>query len=138
MRRFAEKYISQALLRLRTAESAAIEGEHAYCFRQSQEAVELALKAALRIKGVEYPKFHDVGDVLLRVRELYPEWFEREAEKAAEISRKLAEKREAAMYGDESLGLPPSQVVSEEETKKGLEEAKWVVSLCERLMKELK
>jgi HEPN domain-containing protein len=37
--------------------------------RESQEAVELALKGLLRSCGVEAPRIHDVSDVLLAERE---------------------------------------------------------------------
>jgi HEPN domain-containing protein len=35
--------------------------------------VELSLKAALKIVAVEYPKKHDVSDVLIQVRNRFPE-----------------------------------------------------------------
>ena len=48
-------------------------GNYPYVIRQSQEAVELALKASLRLVGVEPPKWHDVGPVLKRERNTVPQ-----------------------------------------------------------------
>ncbi|MHC1628516.1 MAG: HEPN domain-containing protein [Candidatus Nezhaarchaeales archaeon] len=49
-----------------------------YALRLSQEAVELSLKASLRLVAIEYPKKHDVSNVLIEVKERYPEWFKSE------------------------------------------------------------
>ncbi|MBS7645703.1 HEPN domain-containing protein [Candidatus Bathyarchaeota archaeon] len=76
--------LEQAYSRLKTARIALKDGNHAYTVRSSQECVELSLKAALRLVGVEYPKKHDVSRVLLMNKEKFPEWFA--VEKLAEIS----------------------------------------------------
>ena len=60
----ARSYLRQAMERVRHAEEALTNGNYPYVVRQCQEAVELALKAALRIVGVEPPKWHDVRPVL--------------------------------------------------------------------------
>jgi HEPN domain-containing protein len=39
--------------------------------RQSQEAVELSLKAALRVAGIEPPKWRDVGPILMQNRDRF-------------------------------------------------------------------
>jgi len=51
----ARAYLRQASERLRHAREALEEGNYPYVVRQSQEAVELLLKAALRLVGVEPP-----------------------------------------------------------------------------------
>jgi len=40
--------------------------------RESQEFVELALKGMLRWAGIDPPKIHDVGDLLLPFAERFP------------------------------------------------------------------
>jgi len=75
-------------------------GNYPYVLRQCQEAVELLLKAALRLVGIEPPKWHDVGAILKREVERFPGWFRSEVPKLARISRKLRREREPAMYGD--------------------------------------
>jgi len=57
----AKSNIRQALERLRHAKEAFEEGNYPFTVRQSQEAVELALKASLRLVGIEPPKWHDVA-----------------------------------------------------------------------------
>lgn len=99
--------MEEALRRVRVAEGALAEGAYAYCIRQSQEAVEPALKAALRLVGIEPPKWHDVGPVLLDNRGRFPKWFDERIEEAAATSRWLRREREPSMYGDEESGLPP-------------------------------
>jgi HEPN domain-containing protein len=48
----AREYMRQASERLRHAKEAFEEGNHPYVVRQCQEAVELLLKATLRLVGV--------------------------------------------------------------------------------------
>ena len=67
----ARSHLRQAAERVRHAEEALANGNYPYV-RQCQEAVELALKAALRMVGVEPPKWHDVGPVLRRERGRFP------------------------------------------------------------------
>jgi len=71
----ARAYIEEARRRVRTAEQALNEDAYAYCIRQCQETVELALKAALRLVGIEPPKWHDVGPVLREFSDRFPPWF---------------------------------------------------------------
>jgi HEPN domain-containing protein len=95
----AEAMLQQARDRLTTAERAVSDGNYSYAVRSSQECVEMSLKGALRSVGVEYPKKHDVGRVLLRMKDRFPPWFA--VEDFARVSRELVELREPAMYGDE-------------------------------------
>jgi len=69
--------------------------------------VELLLKAALRLVGVEPPRWHDVGPVLRREAQRFPHWFGRDIAVMARYSRRLRREREPSMYGDEETGLPP-------------------------------
>jgi len=53
-----------ARIRIKYAEISLNEDkDFAYCVRASQEAVELSIKAILRLIGVEYPKTHDPGKI---------------------------------------------------------------------------
>jgi len=94
------------------------------------------LKAALRIVGIEYPKRHDVSDVLVMAKERFPEWFRDEIDFLADTSRVLAKKREVSMYGDEALMLSPDEVVSREEARVAVESAEKTYRLCRRLLNE--
>ncbi|MEM1842674.1 MAG: HEPN domain-containing protein, partial [Ignisphaera sp.] len=59
----AQPYLRQAEERIKHAKEALEGGNYPYVVRQCREAVELLLKASLRLVGVEVPKWHDVGPV---------------------------------------------------------------------------
>jgi len=71
--RIARSYLRQAKARLEDAKDALSDGNYPYAVRLSQECVELSLKAALKTVGIDYPKVHDVSDVLADVSERFPE-----------------------------------------------------------------
>ena len=110
-------YVREAERRVRTAEEALKEGALAYCIRQSQEAVELLLKAALRLVGVEPPRWHDVGPVLVELSDRFPQWFRERIPELARISRRLRRGREPSMYGDEESGVPPDELYGPEDAE---------------------
>jgi HEPN domain-containing protein len=87
------------------------EKAYAYCIRQSQEAVELMLKASLRIVGIEPPKWHDVGPVLMEFAERFPLWFRERIPELAATSRWLRREREPSMYGDEEWVFHPQSFI---------------------------
>ena len=134
MRKFALAYLHEAENRLKTAQRAFKEGEYAYCVRQSQEAVELSLKAALRLKGIEYPKVHDVSDVLIEVKEMYPGWFSNQVDKLAKISKILVEKREVSFYGLEEEYITQKEAITENHARKSVKDAEYVFKICKKLL----
>lgn len=133
----AQSYIEEAKRRLKTAEMALSEDAYAYCIRQSQEAVELLLKASLRLVGIEPPRWHDVGPVLIEYSGRFPEWFRNEIPQLAAISRWLRREREPSMYGDEELGLPPNRLYTKPYAEKALESANYVYRVVTKLLNEL-
>jgi HEPN domain-containing protein len=134
----AESYLNQAGERVKHAEEALQRGNYPYVMRQSQEAVELSLKAALRVVGIEPPKWHDVGPILMQNRDRFPEWFREKIPKVASMSRKLRREREASMYGDEETGLPPESLYTDEDAKEALSYADFVYEACKRLLEAVK
>jgi len=133
----ARSHLRQAAERVRHAEEALTNGNYPYVVRQCQEAVELALKAALRIVGVEPPKWHDVGPVLRRERGRFPAWFQEHMDELVSISRSLRKERELAMYGDEESGIPPEELYTRLDAEYALTNARRVLDLVEKLMEEL-
>jgi HEPN domain-containing protein len=101
----ARSYLKQAEARLKDAEEALEEGLYPYALRLSQECVELSLKASLKLVAIEYPKKHDVSDILISVKNRFPEWFQNEISFLANTSKTLSKKREISMYGNEELVL---------------------------------
>jgi HEPN domain-containing protein len=101
----AASYLRQAEPRLKDAKDAMEEGRLPYALRLSQECLELSLKASLKLVGIEYPKKHDVSEVLLRVGTRFPDWFASAVPALAEASLALAERRAISMYGTRSGGF---------------------------------
>ena len=71
--------------------------------RESQEVVELALKALLRFSSIEVPRVHDVGQILRDESERLPEGIRPHIEEIAATSHSLRRDRELAFYGSEDL-----------------------------------
>ena len=61
----ARSYLAKARVRLKALVVLRDGGGHSDVVREAQELVELALKGMLRAVGVEPPKIHDVGRLLI-------------------------------------------------------------------------
>ncbi len=133
----ARSNIKQAIDRLMYAEEVLHRGNYPFVVRLCQEAVELSLKAALRLVGIEPPKWHDVGPVLKRERDKFPEEFRRCIDKLASISRSLRKERELAMYGDEVAGVAPEELYTRDDAVEYFEKARFVVTKVIELYEEL-
>ena len=133
----AREFLERARSRLLAAEAAMERGDHPDVVRFSQECVELSLKACLRAVGIEYPKVHDVSDVLLASEDRFPGWMRSMLPRLAEISRDLAAKRSPAMYGLETLGRLPSELFDEGDAEEALEGARLSYEASSRLIEEL-
>ncbi|MGC8596550.1 MAG: HEPN domain-containing protein [Thermocladium sp.] len=127
----AKSYIRQAEERVKHAKEAFNDGNYPFTVRQCQEAVELFLKASLRIVGIEPPKWHDMGITLKRERERFPDWFRNEIDELASISRILTKERGTSMYGDEETGTPPELIYSKIDGESA-------ITMCEKVMKLVK
>lgn len=130
----ARDYLRRAKARLIAAGDAFKRRDYPEVVRYSQECVELSLKACLRIVGIEYPKVHDVGDILRAEAARFPKWFRENVEGLADISRDLAEKRAPSMYGIEAAGKPPGELFGREDAEQALRDAERVYGLAERLI----
>ncbi|GAB4471882.1 MAG: hypothetical protein OHK0044_15260 [Burkholderiaceae bacterium] len=99
----ARGYLLRA--RKRMAALRALMAEEAYpdVVREAQELVELVLKGMLRWVGVDPPRWHDVGDIVLEHAALFPPQLQAELPALASISRRLRRERENAFYGDADL-----------------------------------
>jgi HEPN domain-containing protein len=133
----AASYMRQAEDRLRDAQGALRSGNHPYAVRLSQESVELSIKATLRAIGIEYPKRHEVSEILAEMKSRLPSWFVEEVPFIQKTSRSLFKKRELAFYGGEDTSLSPEEVISASDARLAVSSAKKVFSTCEKLLKEL-
>jgi HEPN domain-containing protein len=132
----AEAYADRARRCLGEAQAAIEARDYPGVVRRAQECVELSLKCALRLYGVEYPREHDPSKVLLQVKNRFPKWFAAKLEEFGKISAELAKHRGPSVYGDEERGIPPSELYGEREAESALEEAKLVHQACEKLLIE--
>jgi HEPN domain-containing protein len=119
---------AQAILR----EAERLWGDEAWnlVVRRCQEAVELALKGALREAGVEVPKVHDVSGALRRNIRRLPVRLAAEIDFLVSASRRLREERELAFYGDEETGTDAEALFSRADAEDALQIARRVVELC--------
>ena len=101
-----DDYLRRGRSRLRAIEVLLAEESWADVVRESQEVVEIALKALLRFARVDVPWIHDVSPVLDANRERLPS-VAAELDRLIGISRRLRRDRELAFYGSEDL--TPSQ-----------------------------
>jgi HEPN domain-containing protein len=129
----ADDYVRRAEVRLRAIDVLYAAGSWADVVRESQEAVELALKGLLRHVGVETPRVHDVSDVLLSCQDRLVGPLREEVARLAEISKDLRRDRELAFYGAEDL--TPSDFYSKEDASTAREGARFVVSSVVRFVR---
>lgn len=137
MLKIARSYLRQAEARLKDAEDALLEGNYPYAVRLSQECVELSLKAVLKAVGIDYPKIHDVSDVMVDVKDRFPEWFRVELGFLRESSKILVKKRELSLYGGEEAFLSPEEVMDRRDAEEAVKRAAKTYELCERLIIEI-
>ena len=131
-------YLRSAEMTLEEARKAIDNEVYSLAIRRAQETVELSLKAALRYLAIEYPRDHDVSDILPVVKDTrpLPNWFEEKIEFMAGVSSDLARKRGPAFYGDERTFTPASQLFTKEDGFRALRDAEEVFEICMRLIKE--
>jgi len=103
-----------------------------YC---AQMCAEHASKAALTVMGIEYPKVHDVSDVLMTIGPRLPAWFRERLDEMCRILTELAEKRGLAGYGFEK-GLDVSHFA--EAAPVCVKEAEFVLENCRKLVENVK
>ncbi len=125
----AEDYIRRARKRLAALEALYREQAWADVVRESQEVVELALKALIRRCRIEAPRLHDVSDVLSDASAALSDALAKELERLCEISRRLRRDRELAFYGSEDL--TPSEFYREKDARQARDDAQWVVQTVE-------
>ncbi len=119
----AKDYIKRAEIRLSAIELLLKLKSYADVVRESQEAIELALKATLRSFGIEFPRIHDVSQILIAEQKRLPKSLD--IKKLAAISKNLRRDREIAFYGSEDL--TPSDFYDVSDAEAALEAARYTV-----------
>jgi len=93
-------YLAKARLRLELLQLLAAREGWSDLVREAQELVELASKAMLRQVGIDPPRLHDVGPVLLAEQQRFPANMRERIPGLADDSQWLRAQRELAFYGD--------------------------------------
>lgn len=124
----AQSYLRKATDRLDVLDLLARKHAWSDVVREAQEVVELALKGILRQAGVEPPKWHDVGALLIEHAHRLPEVAANQAGRLAEASRWLRAERELAFYGDDDF--VPSEEYSEADAVRAVADARLAVEVA--------
>ncbi|MEW8959956.1 hypothetical protein MHOCP_15250 [Moorella humiferrea] len=128
----AQSYLEKATKRLKILPVLFDEEAYSDVIREAQEIVELALKGMLRAIGVEPPKQHDVGYLLVEFKERFPEEIQREVDRMAGISKWLRKEREFAFYGD--VDFIPTEEYTEADARKAINGAELVVKMASKVI----
>lgn len=126
----AASYLEKAGIRLKALATLRDEGGHSDVVREAQELTELVLKAMLRSVGVDPPKHHDVGELLVEHAEKFPVGTRSELARAADISKRLRKDRELAFYGD--VDFIPTKEYKAEDGRRAYDDAAWLLDLARR------
>jgi HEPN domain-containing protein len=126
----AKSYFIKAEKRLKILDILLNEEDYSDVVREAQEIVELSLKGMLRFVGVEPPKYHDVGPLIVEYKERFKGISSEEIMKIAQISRKLRKERELAFYGD--IDFIPTEEYTLDDANEAIEGARFVVKIAQR------
>jgi len=117
---------SEGILR-RDVQGALDEGDFNMVVRRAQEVVELALKGALRMLGVDYPKVHDVASVFSeQVRQKRGAVDVEVLERIEDISFWLSQARAPSFYLERDYG--------EEDARQALRDAMFVLTEVRKIL----
>lgn len=134
--RMGRQYIEEARARMEMVEIAVQRRLSSVVVREVQESVELFLKGALRLVGVEPARTHDPAEILLREATRFPDWFQSQVGLLASISTELAGDRGLAFYGDERQEIGPQDLFDEADAERAAGNMRFVAALCIRLLQE--
>lgn len=99
----AVDYLKRSRLRVRAVEALIGACDFADAVREAQESVELAVKAVLKLKGLSYPRAHDVARLLRDPAVAGPLLTPDELGRIERASKTLRRDRELSFYGDEDV-----------------------------------
>ena len=130
----ARSYLEKARLRLEVLDLLRTRGGYSDVVREAQELVELATKAMLRHVGIEPPKWHDVGSILVEHAERFSVDVRASLGAVASASRDLRKEREFSFYGDEDL--IPTEQYGLADADAAIDKARLVFAVAERTLTE--
>jgi HEPN domain-containing protein len=125
----AHAYLRKAQARLGALAHLRDAGDHSDVVREAQELVELALKAMLRAIGIEPPRVHDVGPLLLEYEGRFPLDLRESLVRASGVSTRLRQDRERAFCGD--VDFIPTEEYTADQAAEAYDDAAWVLRLAQ-------
>lgn len=128
----ARDYVNRSKKRIKALDTLFAEEAWADVVRESQEVVELSLKALLRHHHVEVPRLHDVSMVLEQEQKLFSDAVIKQLPKIVEISRQLRRDRELAFYGSEDL--TPEEFYKKKDAQWAIDSAKFIVEIVDKIV----
>lgn len=132
-RSLANDYIVRCSKRLKAISVLLAEEAWPDVVRESQEVVELALKALLRQFNIEFPRVHDVSGILEKEIKVFPEPLRKQLPNLMKISKTLRRDRELAFYGSEDL--TPLEFYKKEDAQEAKQNAEFVVKTVQAYIK---
>lgn len=128
----ARSYMEKAFKRRRVLDVLLEEDAFSDVVREAQEMVELALKGMLRQVGIDPPKWHDVGPLLIDHAEHFPTVSSSDLQQLAAISKWLRKEREFAFYGD--IDFIPTEEYTRTDADRAIHDALFVVETARRVI----
>lgn len=132
----AQSYLRKAENRLKVLNVFFKEKDYSDVVREAQEIVELCLKGMLRAVGIEPPKIHDVGGLLIEHKNKFHAKVASQVDKLSEISKRLRKERELAFYGD--IDFIPTEEYTIGDARLAIKEAKVVVRAAQKVIGRVK
>ena len=132
--KLALDYLRKAKIRRKALQILFDEKSYDDVIRESQEIVEISLKGILRAIGVEPPKKHDVGDILLKFKTRIPVSWQSKLPEIEKISKALFEERSHAFYGDESSSRSASEIYGRGDAEQALQWTDEILIFFEEVM----
>jgi hypothetical protein len=88
------------------------------------------------VVGIEFPREHDVSDVLLSAAARLRARWRSDLPEIARRMREITPKRGPAMYGLEAQGVPASEAFDEDDGRAALADAEFVLARCTAWLEE--
>lgn len=129
----AKSYMIKATKRMKVLYLLKEEKAYSDVIREAQEIVELSLKGMLREIGVEPPKWHDVGPLIIEFNDKFPKKVLDNSERLATISKWLRKEREFAFYGE--VDFIPTEEYDLKDAKRAIHDAEFVLKMAKLVIK---
>jgi HEPN domain-containing protein len=132
----ARSYLKKAAARLALLPILRKKEAYSDLVREAQEIVELSLKGMLRQVGVEPPKWHDVGSLLVKNADRFEARVRERIPSLAEASEWLRAERELSFYGD--VDFIPTEQYGPQEGRRATAAAKLSVRTARWAIKPMR